>query len=109
MPMTEINSQIRALAAKLTEIHLSSSLSSIQPIAGKGEVNQIFLLTGSSGQKAILRLNEETEFERFKKEQWCAGMTASRGVPGASVLVVDICRAPALRERLSSLRTTVLF
>jgi aminoglycoside phosphotransferase (APT) family kinase protein len=88
-PMAEISPKIIALATMITALHLSKSLSDIQHITGKGEVNQVYVLTISDGQKVVLRFNEKIEFERFKKEQWCIETMTSRGIPGPSVLVVD--------------------
>ena len=75
------------LASALTDQAGLGKLQSITPVIGQGQVNQVFIVE-TDQSKVVLRLNDITEYDRFIKEQWCADITASEGVPGASVLKV---------------------
>lgn len=84
--MQEIDEKILSLAQKVAREKLVSTLGSISQIHDKGEVNKVYVITLSDSRKYILRINSDSELERFRKEKWCADVTQAKGVPGAKVI-----------------------
>lgn len=62
----------------------------VKQITGKGEVNDIYVLTTTSS-KEVLRVDpSETSLDRFQKEAWCMNETKKFGVLGPQVLKVGM-------------------
>lgn len=62
----------------------------VKQITGKGEVNDIYILTTTSS-KEVLRIDpSETSLDRFQKEAWCMNETQKFGVLGPKVLKVGM-------------------
>ena len=88
--MQQIDEETLTLARKIVETQFTSPLESVSQIIDKGEVNHVFVLTLIDSRKYILRINDASEEERFKKEKWCAEVTQARGVHGAKVLSTGV-------------------
>lgn len=60
----------------------------IKPIVGKGDVNQIFVITLET-KKVLLRINsKEGSLDEFKKEVWCIKKAKGKGVLAPNILGV---------------------
>lgn len=51
----------------------------IKQIEGKGEVNRVYLVELNK-KKMVIRINDEDELPRFKKEAWCMKEAAKKGI-----------------------------
>ena len=85
--MSEIQEHVNEIASSLASIYLSAPLTDIRLIQGKGEVNQVYAITANS-RRAILRINDYSEFERFKKEEWCIESARANSIPTPKLLHV---------------------
>ncbi|MGI9027497.1 MAG: phosphotransferase, partial [Candidatus Saccharimonadales bacterium] len=79
------NESIKELSYRLARQHLPGSFKDIEPITGKGEVNQVYLIS-TTQLTAVLRVNELIEYDRFRKERWCSETATEHGVPGPRVI-----------------------
>lgn len=62
---------------------------SITPILEKGEVNRIYVVKNNI-ENLVLRLNDETELLRFKKELWCIRQAINVDIPSPQVLDIGV-------------------
>jgi fructosamine-3-kinase len=83
--MQIIDETIKNLAVGLVEQNQLGSFNGIEVLVGSGEVNQVFLVSANDS-KFVLRLNDLSELDRFKKEQWCIDATLANGIPGSRVI-----------------------
>jgi len=75
------------LINNLADQLLNFKLIKINPIIGKGDVNQVFILT-SKHSKIVLRMNSADSHNRFLKEGWCLKKAKEKGIPGPKVLSI---------------------
>lgn len=77
-----------------TVIHrILDKVISISLAPNQGEVNRVYIVERSTG-KAIVRLNNESDFPRFKKEAWCLETATRQGILSPKLLdfgVKDDC------------------
>ena len=55
------------------------------PIIGKGQVNRVYSVN-TKNNRIIVRLNEQDELPRFRKEAWCLEMADKVGVPSPKII-----------------------
>lgn len=77
--------QIRLLLEPRIQLLFQESIITMQPVAKAGEVNLVFAISTPT-RKIIARVNDVSELDRFKKEQWCIKQATQAGVKGAEVL-----------------------
>jgi aminoglycoside phosphotransferase (APT) family kinase protein len=78
---------VKQIAAKLTKQQFNAQLSDVSLIEGHGEVNRVYEV-GTGRHQAILRLNDSTELERYRKERWCINAARKHGVPTPEVFCI---------------------
>jgi fructosamine-3-kinase len=74
---------------ELAEKKIHGSIKDITQVINKGHMNEVYLVK-TDRQNVILRVNEPSSFERFKKECWCAEEAALMGVHTPKALEVGI-------------------
>ena len=70
---------IPAVLRETIEASLSCRIITTELISGKGVVNSVYEITSNIG-KLILRFNDSSEYDRFRKEAWCYNAAAKVGV-----------------------------
>ena len=78
---------ISQIASALAEDYLGAPMTDIRLIQGKGEVNQVYEII-THVNKAVLRVNDYAEFERFKKEEWCIKKSRANSIATPNILHV---------------------
>lgn len=68
---------------------LTERITHISPILNKGEVNRVYRVKTENNQ-IVIRLNEENEIGRFKKEQWCIEQARKHGISSPQVIDLGI-------------------
>lgn len=66
-----------------------NNIKTITPILNKGEVNRIYIIEATD-KKMIARINDKSEIERFRKEQWCMSKVSELGIPSPRILDVGV-------------------
>jgi len=85
--MSNNQKHINEIASTIAMDKLGAPLTEIRLIQGRGEVNQAYEII-TSLNKAILRVNDYAEFERFKKEEWCIKQAQTNSIPTPKCLFV---------------------
>ncbi len=77
------------LIKQIVDQVLNQGVQSIQPIRGKGIVNQVFAVK-TDVTEIIIRMNDSpATLEVYEKERWCIEQSTIKGIPGPDVLAVD--------------------
>ncbi|MBD3919196.1 aminoglycoside phosphotransferase family protein [Paenibacillus sp. PR3] len=63
-------------------------------ILDKGMINQVCVVE-TERNKVVVRMNNQSTYPSYIKEQWCIEQAASAGIPGPRVLSVGICEDTA--------------
>jgi len=67
---------------------LNMEVTEIEPIIGKGAVNQVFLVK-TKNEPVIVRLNDDRQaYAIFEKERWCMEQARLLGIPGPDVISI---------------------
>ncbi|KKI89450.1 hypothetical protein WQ54_26680 [Bacillus sp. SA1-12] len=83
--MTKLDSNI---AKEIASAYLQESINSIDPIVGKGSVNQLFIVR-SNNNEIVVRLNHDRRaMIEYEKESWCIDQAIQSGIPSPDVLAV---------------------
>jgi aminoglycoside phosphotransferase (APT) family kinase protein len=76
------------LAARVTYDIVGGRPAAVEPLVGKGSVNEVFVVEGA-GRKLVVRMSDRAgALEEYEKEAWCIARAAELGVPVAEVLGV---------------------
>lgn len=73
-------------AAGITSGVLGEPVAEVTPLVGRGSVNKVFVVEAASN-KVVVRMSDRGEaLDEYRKEAWCIGQAAARGVPVPSVI-----------------------
>jgi tRNA A-37 threonylcarbamoyl transferase component Bud32 len=68
---------------------IKNRILNIKPVDGKGEVNRVYFVQ-TENKSVVVRLNNESEISRFKKEEWCMNKAIELNIPSPHVLNIGI-------------------
>ncbi|MGH7141240.1 MAG: phosphotransferase family protein [Minisyncoccia bacterium] len=73
--------------------HSHDEVQSVEQITGKGQVNEISLVTTVTNAKYVLRADpNESTIERFNKEKWCMETAKAAGILVPEILDVSLTK-----------------
>jgi len=74
------------LACRVVSAHTGAAIADVKSVIGRGEVNDVCIVTTGDGAKFVVRSHERTELARYRKEVWAITRAAAAGVAVAPVL-----------------------
>ena len=81
------------LAQRIASQFFGCTPQTLRPIVGKGSVNHIFV-AGLDEAEIVIRLSAIGDKDRamkfYQKEQWCIEQATELGIPGPTVLALDV-------------------
>ena len=75
-----------SLACRVVSAHTGAAIADVKSVIGRGEVNDVCIVTTGDGAKFVVRSHERTELARYRKEVWAISRAAAAGVAVAPVL-----------------------
>ncbi len=70
--------------------YLGQEAKTITQITGRGDVNEVYIVTTESSKYVVRIDSSESTIDRFKKEAWCMEETKELGILGPTVLGVGL-------------------
>ena len=72
-----------SLACRVVSAHTGAAIADVKSVIGRGEVNDVCIVTTGDGAKFVVRSHERTELARYRKEVWaiiarCGGRRSRR-------------------------------
>jgi tRNA A-37 threonylcarbamoyl transferase component Bud32 len=68
---------------------IKNRIKNVESIRGKGEVNRVYIVQ-IENKSVVVRLNNESEISRFKKEEWCMNKAIELNIPSPHVLDIGV-------------------
>ncbi len=76
------------LACRVVSAHTGATTADVESVVGRGDVNDVRIVTTRDGAKFVVRSHDRTELARYRKEAWAIGRAAAAGVAVAPVLAL---------------------
>ena len=68
--------------------YTGATIADVTPVVGRGDVNQVYVVTTGDGARFVVRSNERAELDRYHKEAWAIEHAGAAGVLVAPVLAM---------------------
>lgn len=81
-----MSSSDRLLARQVVGAYTGATIADVAPVLGRGDVNQVYVVTTDDGARFVVRSNKRAELDRYHKEAWAIEHAGAAGVLVAPVL-----------------------